>query len=104
MKRFHCIVLVTLLTAAAAMAQSAKRTLFVYWGRRGALSQFVLGLAAIRDDAAIISISQQNELFDLLRQGSGRAGMGPMMMGLEPGGGAATRPGAGTPMNTGDVP
>lgn len=44
-----------------------RRVMFVYWGRRGALSQFTLELArtAVADDtiAATISVSRQNELF-----------------------------------------
>jgi glycosyltransferase involved in cell wall biosynthesis len=46
------------------MTRSAKRTLFIYWGRRGAMSQFVLDLARVLDEADIVSISRQNELFD----------------------------------------
>jgi len=46
------------------MTRWAKRTLFIYWGRRGAMSQFVLDLARVLDEAAVVSISRQNELFD----------------------------------------
>ena len=42
---------------------SAKRPLLVYWGRRGALSHFVLGLAQVAGDRAVFSLSRQNELF-----------------------------------------
>jgi glycosyltransferase involved in cell wall biosynthesis len=50
-------------TAPIVMTRVAKRTLFIYWGRRGSLSQIVLDLARVRDDAAMVSISRQNELY-----------------------------------------
>ena len=40
------------------------RTLFLYWGRRGAISELVLELAGVAGDQAWFSVSQQNELFD----------------------------------------
>jgi glycosyltransferase involved in cell wall biosynthesis len=40
------------------------RTLFIYWGRRGAISELVLELTKVADDDALFSISRQNELFD----------------------------------------
>ena len=46
---------------------SAKRPLLVYWGRRGALSHFVFGLAQVAGDRAVFSLSRQNELFDEIR-------------------------------------
>lgn len=50
------------------MAPSAGRTLFIYWGRRGALSHFVLALASSADSDSIFCISRQNELFDAIRR------------------------------------
>jgi glycosyltransferase involved in cell wall biosynthesis len=50
-------------TARIVMTRAAKRTLLIYWGRRGSLSQIVLDLARIHDDAAMVSISRQNELY-----------------------------------------
>jgi glycosyltransferase involved in cell wall biosynthesis len=43
---------------------SGKRTVFVYLGRRGALSQFTLDLARVAADRAILVVSRQNELFE----------------------------------------
>ena len=43
------------------------RPLFVYWGRRGALSRFVLELARAAGDKAVFSLSRQNELFGQVR-------------------------------------
>jgi glycosyltransferase involved in cell wall biosynthesis len=40
------------------------RTLFIYWGRRGAISELVLELAKVADGDALFSVSRQNELFD----------------------------------------
>lgn len=49
------------------MADSTRRVLFSFWGRRGALAQFALELAGAAQDApdlrATFSISRQNELF-----------------------------------------
>jgi glycosyltransferase involved in cell wall biosynthesis len=42
---------------------SRKRTLFIYLGRRGALSQFALELARVAGDHAVLMVSRQNELF-----------------------------------------
>lgn len=42
---------------------SHKRTLFIYLGRRGALSQFALELARTAAERAVLVISRQNELF-----------------------------------------
>src|SRR5262245_2036667 len=48
------------------------RVMFVYWGRRGALTQFTLelGRAALADPhiAATISVSRQNEAFASYQQ------------------------------------
>jgi glycosyltransferase involved in cell wall biosynthesis len=45
-----------------------QRVLFIYWGRRGALSRFALDLAYAARDlpyiSSTISVSRQNELFD----------------------------------------
>jgi glycosyltransferase involved in cell wall biosynthesis len=46
------------------------RTLFIYWGRRGAISELVLELTKVSDGDAFFSVSRQNELFDQIR-GSG---------------------------------
>jgi glycosyltransferase involved in cell wall biosynthesis len=43
------------------------RPLFIYWGRRGALSTFVLELARVAGDKAVFSLSRQNELFERIR-------------------------------------
>lgn len=40
------------------------RTLFIYWGRRGFISEFVLELTKVAGPDALFSISRQNELFD----------------------------------------
>ena len=40
------------------------RTLFIYWGRRGALSQLTLELAKALGRSGFFSVSRQNELFD----------------------------------------
>ena len=40
-----------------------RRTLFLYWGRRGAISELVLELAGVAGDQAWFSVSEQNELF-----------------------------------------
>ena len=42
----------------------AGRTLFLYLGRRGALSAFTLELARAVGEQAVFSISRQNELYD----------------------------------------
>lgn len=47
-----------------------KRTLFIYWGRRGALSQFLLELSRLPDNDIFISISRQNEIFQEISRGS----------------------------------
>ena len=39
------------------------RTLFIYWGRRGAISDLVLELTKVSDGHALFSVSRQNELF-----------------------------------------
>jgi len=39
------------------------RTLFIYWGRRGSISEFVLELAKVSAGEALFSVSRQNELF-----------------------------------------
>ena len=39
------------------------RTLFLYWGRRGFFSEFVLELAKVSVGQALFSVSRQNELF-----------------------------------------
>jgi glycosyltransferase involved in cell wall biosynthesis len=39
------------------------RTLFIYWGRRGSISEFVLELTKVAGADAFFSISRQNELF-----------------------------------------
>jgi glycosyltransferase involved in cell wall biosynthesis len=39
------------------------RTLFIYWGRRGAISDLVLELTKVSGDDALFSVSRQNELF-----------------------------------------
>jgi glycosyltransferase involved in cell wall biosynthesis len=44
--------------------------MFVYWGRRGALSQWTLELANDAGDAEVFSVSRQNELFESIA-GSG---------------------------------
>jgi glycosyltransferase involved in cell wall biosynthesis len=49
------------------VGSSAYRPLFVYWGRRGALSRFILELARIAGDKAVFSLSRQNELFEQVR-------------------------------------
>ena len=49
------------------MAQSKSRTLFVYWGRRGSLSQLTLALARVADKDVVFSVSAQNELFEAIR-------------------------------------
>src|SRR4051794_12728786 len=48
----------------AGRAAARNRTLFVYWGRRGALSQLTLEMAKALGRSGIFSISRQNELFD----------------------------------------
>jgi glycosyltransferase involved in cell wall biosynthesis len=50
-----------------AHSSAANRPLLVYWGRRGALSHFVLELARVTGDRAVFSLSRQNELFDEIR-------------------------------------
>jgi glycosyltransferase involved in cell wall biosynthesis len=48
---------------------SAKdRTLFIYWGRRGAISDFVLELAKVAGGDAVFSIARQNELFGAIER------------------------------------
>jgi Spy/CpxP family protein refolding chaperone len=44
----------------------------------------------------VLTPQQQKELFDLLRQGSERSGLGPMMMGMAAPGQASSQPCAGT--------
>lgn len=39
------------------------RTLFIYWGRRGSISEFLIELTKIADDGTLFSVSRQNELF-----------------------------------------
>jgi glycosyltransferase involved in cell wall biosynthesis len=46
------------------MSAAVNRPLFVYWGRRGSLSQFVLELARVAGDKAVFSLSRHNELFE----------------------------------------
>src|SRR5262245_19129680 len=47
---------------------SRRRVMFLYWGRRGAMSRFTLSLAEVAKSMdeleAIISVSRDNELFD----------------------------------------
>jgi glycosyltransferase involved in cell wall biosynthesis len=43
---------------------SRKRILFIYLGRRGALSQFAAEIARERSDQAVLLVSRQNELFE----------------------------------------
>jgi glycosyltransferase involved in cell wall biosynthesis len=50
-----------------AHASRVSRPLLVYWGRRGALSQFVLELARVAGDRAVFSLSRQNESFGQIR-------------------------------------
>ena len=45
------------------MTSVRDRTLFIYWGRRGYFSDFVLELAKVSEGEAWFSISRQNELF-----------------------------------------
>ncbi len=49
------------------MAQSRNRTLFVYWGRRGSLSEITLALARVADKDVVFSVSAQNELFAAIK-------------------------------------
>jgi glycosyltransferase involved in cell wall biosynthesis len=49
------------------VATPSHRPLFVYWGRRGALSHFVLELARVAGQTAVFSLSRQNELFEQIR-------------------------------------
>jgi glycosyltransferase involved in cell wall biosynthesis len=51
----------------AAHSSPVNRPLLVYWGRRGALSQFVMELARVAGDRAVFSLSRQNELFEQIR-------------------------------------
>jgi len=46
------------------------RTLFVYWGRRGAISEFVLELIKVSGGEAVFCVARQNELFGAI-EGSG---------------------------------
>ena len=51
--------------------KSGGRTLFVYWGRRGSISEMVLELAKVSGDEALFSVSRQNELFgEISRSGA----------------------------------
>ena len=47
------------------------RTLFIYWGRRGSISEFLLELSKIADDDALFSVSRQNELFEPISRSGG---------------------------------
>src|ERR1700678_1838789 len=47
------------------------RTLFTYWGRRGAISELVLELSKVADGDALFSASRQNELFDQISRSGG---------------------------------
>ena len=53
------------------MVGEPARVMFLYWGRRGALSQFALevGRAAVGDErlSATVSFSRQNESFESCR-------------------------------------
>lgn len=51
------------------MTSARDRTLFIYWGRRGALSQLASELAKVSDGDAFFSISRQNELFGQISRG-----------------------------------
>jgi glycosyltransferase involved in cell wall biosynthesis len=44
-----------------------RRTLFIYWGRRGSLSGFTLKLSEVAPDNVILCLSRQNEFFDQIR-------------------------------------
>jgi glycosyltransferase involved in cell wall biosynthesis len=48
------------------------RTLFIYWGRRGAISELVLELTKVADGESLFSISRQNELFDQISRSGAR--------------------------------
>ncbi len=53
------------------MTPAANRTLFIYWGRRGSISEFLLELTKICGNEAVFSVSRQNELFvDISRSGA----------------------------------
>ena len=48
-----------------------ERSLFIYWGRRGAISEFTLELARAAGQRAIFSVARQNELFgEISRSGA----------------------------------
>jgi glycosyltransferase involved in cell wall biosynthesis len=49
------------------MESEPLRTMFVYWGRRGALSRIVLELARVAGQRAVMSVSRQNELVEQIR-------------------------------------
>lgn len=50
------------------MTSVGDRSLFIYWGRRGSISEFVLELARISGRGALFSVSRQNELFGQISQ------------------------------------
>src|SRR5262245_52411076 len=45
----------------------SRRSLFVYLGRRGALSRTALDIAALKRDDAVVLVSRQNEIYDRIR-------------------------------------
>ena len=53
------------------MKSYGERSLFIYWGRRGAISEFTLELALAAGQRAIFSVARQNELFgEISRSGA----------------------------------
>ncbi len=53
------------------MTSVRARTLFIYWGRRGAISEFVLELSKVSGADVLFSVSRQNELFgEISRSGA----------------------------------
>ena len=54
------------------MTSVRDRTLFIYWGRRGAISELVLELTKVSHGDALFSVSRQNELFDQISRSGAR--------------------------------
>jgi glycosyltransferase involved in cell wall biosynthesis len=55
-------------TAEKATFMPADLTMYIFLGRRGALSQWALDIAKVAEDRAILVISRQNEIFDQIQK------------------------------------
>src|SRR4051794_34558768 len=56
------------LAAEKATFMPADLTMYIFLGRRGALSQWALDIAKVAEDRAILVISRQNEIFDQIQK------------------------------------